>query len=56
MGAFSTGFLLFGITLIYGSSGSFDLDVIRDYVVTNPRNIDPLFYTGYLIDHCRPLL
>lgn len=49
MGAFSTGFLLFGITLIYGASGSFDLDVIRDWVVTHPRNIDPLFYTGIML-------
>jgi NADH-quinone oxidoreductase subunit N len=49
MGAFSTGFLLFGITLIYGASGSFDLDLIRDWVVTHPRNIDPLFYTGILL-------
>jgi len=29
MGAFSTGFLLFGITLIYGATGSFDLGVIN---------------------------
>ncbi|AMR31160.1 NADH dehydrogenase [Mucilaginibacter sp. PAMC 26640] len=49
MGAFSTGFLLFGITLIYGASGSFDLDAIRDYVVTNPHTIDPIFYTGVLL-------
>lgn len=49
MGAFSTGFLLFGITLIYGASGSFDLDAIREYVVTHPRNIDPIFYTGVLL-------
>ena len=49
MGAFSTGFLLFGITLIYGACGSFDLDAIRDYVVTHPRNIDPIFYTGVLL-------
>jgi NADH-quinone oxidoreductase subunit N len=49
MGAFSTGFLLFGITLIYGASGSFDLDLIRDWVVTHPRNIDPLFYTGVML-------
>jgi NADH-quinone oxidoreductase subunit N len=49
MGAFSTGFLLFGITLIYGASGSFDLDGIRDYVLTHPRNIDPIFYTGVLL-------
>lgn len=49
MGAFSTGFLLFGITLIYGSSGSFDLAAIREWVVTHPRNIDPLFYAGVLL-------
>jgi len=45
MGAFSTGFLLFGVTLIYGASGSFDLGKIRDYVLTTP-SIDPMFYTG----------
>nr|WP_294941021.1 NADH-quinone oxidoreductase subunit N [uncultured Mucilaginibacter sp.] len=49
MGAFSTGFLLFGITLVYGASGSFDLDGIREYVVTHSRNIDPIFYTGVLL-------
>ena len=49
MGAFSTGFLLFGITLIYGSTGSFDLAVIRDYILSNPRNISFLLYTGILL-------
>jgi NADH-quinone oxidoreductase subunit N len=49
MGAFSTGFLLFGITLIYGSSGSFSLENIRDYVVNHPHNIDPMFYAGILL-------
>jgi len=49
MGAFSTGFLLFGITLIYGASGSFDLEGIRSYVAGNPHNIDPIFYTGILL-------
>ncbi|TSD64581.1 NADH-quinone oxidoreductase subunit N [Inquilinus sp. KBS0705] len=49
MGAFSTGFLLFGITLIYGASGSFDLDAIRDYVTAHPHDIDPIFYTGILL-------
>jgi NADH-quinone oxidoreductase subunit N len=49
MGAFSTGFLLFGITLIYGASGSFDLEGIRDYVATHPHDIDPIFYTGILL-------
>ncbi|RCH54603.1 NADH-quinone oxidoreductase subunit N [Mucilaginibacter hurinus] len=49
MGAFSTGFLLFGITLIYGAAGSFNLEAIRDWVITNPRNVDPLFHTGLLL-------
>ena len=49
MGAFSTGFLLFGITLLYGASGSFDLAAIKDYVVSNPQGISPLFYAGILL-------
>lgn len=49
MGAFSTGFLLFGIALIYGASGSFNLAAIRDWVVTHPKGIDPLFYTGIML-------
>ncbi|GAB3938125.1 NADH-quinone oxidoreductase subunit N [Mucilaginibacter myungsuensis] len=50
MGAFSTGFLLFGITLIYGSSGSFDLDVIRDWALTHTaKTVDPMFYTGIML-------
>lgn len=49
MGAFSTGFLLFGITLLYGASGSFDLAAIRQYVVDNPTGISPMFYVGILL-------
>ena len=49
MGAFSTGFLLFGIALIYGASGSFDLVAIRDWVVAHPRGIDPMFGTGIML-------
>jgi NADH-quinone oxidoreductase subunit N len=49
MGAFSTGFLLFGIALLYGASGSFDLAAIRDYTLAHPRDIDPMFYTGILM-------
>ncbi len=29
MGAFASGFLLFGIALIYGATGSFDIEIIR---------------------------
>lgn len=32
MGSFASGFLLFGITLIYGASGSFDLLAIQHFV------------------------
>ncbi|WP_353125356.1 NADH-quinone oxidoreductase subunit N [Parapedobacter pyrenivorans] len=49
MGAFSTGFLLFGIALLYGASGSFDLAAIKQYVVSNPHAISPLFYAGILL-------
>lgn len=31
MGAFATGFLMFGIALIYGSTGTFDLNSIGNY-------------------------
>lgn len=49
MGAFSTGFLLFGIALLYGASGSFDLAAIKDYVVSNPHTVSPLLYGGILL-------
>lgn len=51
MGAFSTGILLFGITLIYGATGSFSLEVIRDWVLEHPhtKDITPMFYTGILL-------
>jgi len=47
MGAFSTGFLLFGITLIYGATGSFNLEVIRDWVLLHPHKTEPFFYIFY---------
>ncbi len=49
MGAFSTGFLLFGIAMLYGATGTFDLSLIRDYVIANPHTISPLFYTGIML-------
>jgi NADH-quinone oxidoreductase subunit N len=49
MGAFSTGFLLFGITLIYGATGSFGLQGIQAWVLNHPFGIDALTYTGILL-------
>lgn len=50
MGAFSTGFLLFGITLLYGATGSFDLEVIKNYVLAGAlTSLSPMFYIGLLL-------
>lgn len=50
MGAYSTGFLLFGITLMYGATGSFDLEALRQYVLSTPNaEISPMFYGGILL-------
>ncbi len=49
MGAFSTGFLLFGITLVYGATGSFDMDIIRDWALSHPRAASPMFYCGIIL-------
>lgn len=38
MGAFATGFLLFGIALVYGSTGSFDLYKIHEFSLKNPKD------------------
>src|ERR1700761_692475 len=49
MGAFSTGFLLFGITLIYGSTGTFGLQGIQQYVLSQPLGANAMLYTGVLL-------
>jgi NADH-quinone oxidoreductase subunit N len=36
LGAFATGFLLYGIALIYGATGSFSLDQIAAALPTDP--------------------
>jgi NADH-quinone oxidoreductase subunit N len=49
MGAFATGILLFGIALIYGATGSFNLGIIANYVAENKSDIPLLFYAGLLM-------
>lgn len=48
MGAFSSGVLLFGITLVFGVCNSFDLAVISDYV-NNTESTPMLFNTGVML-------
>lgn len=48
MGAFSTGFLLFGITLLYGASGTFDLNGLSTYVNSGAA-LPAYFYVGILL-------
>lgn len=47
MGSFASGFLLFGIALIYGATNSFHLANIASYVALG--NISPMFYVGMLM-------
>lgn len=49
MGAFSTGFLLFGITLIYGATASFDLSEINIALKMRGGEISGIFYVGLLL-------
>ena len=49
MGSFATGFLLFGIALIYGATGSFHLSKIAEFVVESKGQIPTFFYGGVLM-------
>jgi NADH-quinone oxidoreductase subunit N len=43
MGSFATGFLLFGVTLVYGATGSFSVQGIADYTL-NFSGQEPMFF------------
>lgn len=47
MGAFASGFLLMGIALVYGATGSFVISEIAQYASTG--NASPLFFTGMMM-------
>lgn len=49
LGAFATGFLLFGIALIYGTTGSFNLQEIAAYSSANATSLPAMFYAGILL-------
>jgi NADH-quinone oxidoreductase subunit N len=48
MGSFATGFLLMGIALIYGATGSFQLMQIADHIASSP-SLPGFFYAGVLL-------
>ena len=49
MGSFASGFLLFGIALIYGATGSFDLMAIRSFISHAHGDLPAFFYAGVLM-------
>ena len=49
MGSFASGFLLFGIALIYGATGSFDLMTIRSFISHAQGDLPAFFYAGVLM-------
>mgnify|MGYP001385514031 CR=1 FL=1 len=49
LGSFMSGFLLFGIALIYGSGGSFDLHRISLFVASCAGTYPPMFLAGLFL-------
>ncbi len=49
MGSFASGFLLFGIALIYGACGSFDIVKIQEYITLNAGSLPMFFYVGVVL-------
>lgn len=49
MGSFATGFLLFGVALIYGATGSFDLGVIAEVISADSVRFEGIAYVGVLL-------
>lgn len=49
MGAFASGFLLFGIALVYGFTGHFNLQEIANVVAEKQGSLTPIFYGGILM-------
>jgi NADH-quinone oxidoreductase subunit N len=49
MGSFATGFLLFGMTLVYGATRSFSLGEIFQYIGNNTELLPGYFYAGVLL-------
>ncbi len=49
MGSFATGFLLLGIALVYGATGSFKIDIISDVILIHNDSLPTFFYAGVML-------
>lgn len=49
LGAFATGFLLYGMTLIYGATGSTNLFKIAEFIKTDSTESNPLLLMGVVL-------
>lgn len=49
MGSFATGFLLFGVALVYGATGSFAVQGIADKLLNYTDQIPTFFYVGIIL-------
>lgn len=49
MGSFATGFLLMGIALVYGATGSFELLAIQSATTNTAQPLPSFFYVGVLL-------
>ena len=49
MGSFLSGFLLFGIALLYGASGSLNMEEISRYTLREAGHLSPMFRAGLFL-------
>lgn len=49
IGSFATGFLLLGIALIYGVTGTFHLDTMMTYIQSNQGSLPQMFKVGIIL-------
>lgn len=49
MGSFATGFLLMGIALIYGATGSFHIAIIAEHLSSHTDTLPTFFYGGVIL-------
>lgn len=49
MGSFATGFLLFGVALVYGATGAFDVQGITDKLLNHADSIPSFFHAGVIL-------